>query len=79
MISITRVEYCRFSIKGRLRLLDHFGKIVFEKITKTEKIMVFKVNDFYVAVREDLTINSAIKADPLSTYEVLQYYLSHGK
>ena len=76
MISITRVEYCRFSINGRLRLLDLFGEVVFEKITKTEEVVIFKISDFYVAVIKDLTINSVVEANPLSVVEALQFYLS---
>lgn len=77
MISITRVEYCRFSINGRLRLLDLFGKVVFEKITQTEEVIVFRLNDFYVAVTKDLKIKSIIDAKPLSSVEELQFYLSY--
>lgn len=77
MISITRVEYCRFSINGRLRLLDLFGKVVFEKITQTEEVIVFRLSDFYVAVTKDLGIKSIIEAKPLSSVEELQFYLSY--
>jgi hypothetical protein len=77
VINITRGEYCRFSINGRLRLLDLFGDVVFEKITKTEKVIVFKLSNFYVAVTKDFEINSVVEADPLSSVEELRFYLSH--
>jgi hypothetical protein len=77
VIRITRVEYCRFSLKGKLRLLDIFGTMVFEKITKTEEVIIFEISDFYVAVTKDLTINSVVDANPLSSIEALQFYLSH--
>ena len=77
MISITRVEYCRFSLNGRLRLLDLFGKVVFEKITKTEEVMVFALSDFYVAVTKDLTKGSIVEANPLTSVAELEFYLSH--
>jgi len=76
VISITRVEYCRFSLKGKLRLLDLFGEVVFEKITQKEEMVVFKLNDFYVAVIKDMEINSVIDASPLWSEEQLQFYLS---
>ena len=76
MISITRVEYCRFSLKGKLRLLDLFGEVVFEKITQKEEMVVFKLNDFYVAVIKDMENNSVIDASPLWSEEQLQFYLS---
>jgi len=76
VIRITRVEYGRFSINGKLRLLDLFGEVVFEKITKTEEVVIFKISDFYVAVTKDLTINSVFQVNPLSLVEVLQFYLS---
>jgi hypothetical protein len=76
VISITRVEYCRFSLKGKLRLLDLFGEVVFEKITQKEELVVFKLNDFYVAVIKDMDINSVIDASPLWSEEQLQFYLS---
>ena len=77
MIRITRVEYCRFSTKGRLRLLDLFGEVIFEKITQGEEVVIFKVSDFYVAVTRDLGIGSVVEANPLSSDEELQFYLSH--
>ena len=76
MISITRVEFCRFSLKGKLRLLDLFGEVVFEKITQKEEMVVFKINDFHVAVIKDLEINSVIDATLLWSKEQLQFYLS---
>lgn len=76
MISITRAEYCGFSLNGKLRLLNLFGKVVFEKITQKEEMAVFKLNDFYVVVIKDLEINSVIEASPLWTEEQLQFYLS---
>ena len=76
MISITRVEYCRFSLNGKLRLLDLFGEVVCEKITQKEEMVVFKLNDFYVAVIKDMEINSVIDASPLWSEEQLQFYLS---
>jgi len=57
-------------------LRDLFGEVVFEKITKREEVVIFKISDFYVAVTKDLTINSVVQANPLSLVEVLQFYLS---
>jgi hypothetical protein len=70
------VEYCGFSLKGRLRLLDLFGELVFEKITPNREMGVFKLNDFYVAVIKDLEMNSVIEASPLWTVDQLQFYFS---
>jgi hypothetical protein len=70
------VEYCRFSLKGRLRLLDLFGELVFEKITPNREMGVFKLNDFYVAVIKDMEMNSVIEASPLWTVDQLQFYFS---
>ena len=77
MINITRAEYCRFSTNGRLRLLDLFGKIISEKITKTEVVTVFKLDDFYVAVTKELKINSVIEVNTLLSREELRFYLSY--
>jgi hypothetical protein len=77
VIDITRVEYCRFSINGRLRLLDLYGEIIFEKITNTEEVIVCKLNDFYVVVTKDLKINSVVEAKPLVSEAELQFYFSH--
>jgi hypothetical protein len=35
--------------------LDLFGEMVFEKITKTEEVIIFKIGDFYVAVTKGNT------------------------
>jgi len=75
VINITRAEYCRFSINGRLRLLDLFGKVVSEKITQTEAVILFKLNDFYVAVTKELKINSVVEANPLLSDDELRFYL----
>ena len=61
-------------------MLDLFGEIVFEKVTKTEEVIVFKLFDFYVAVTKDLGINAVVEADPLSSDEVFQFiFLSENK
>lgn len=72
MIKITSEEYCRFSVNGRLRLLDLFGKIVFEKITETETMVVFKLNDFYVRMIKDLNSNSV--TDRQEFHEVIRVF-----
>lgn len=77
MINITRDEYCRFSINGRLRLLNLFGNVVFEKITKREEVILFKISDFYVAVTKDLIINCIVDANPISSVAELEFFLSH--
>ena len=76
MIRITREEYCRFSFNGRLRLLHLFGKVVFEKITQTEELVVFRLDDFYVTAIKDLETNSVIEVNPVWSEELLQFYLS---
>lgn len=77
MINITRDEYCRFSLNGRLRLLNLFGNVVFEKITKREEVILFKISDFYVAVTKDLIINCIVDANPISSVAELEFFLSH--
>jgi len=57
-------------------LLDLFGEVVCEKITQKEEMVVFKLNDFYVAVIKDMENNSVIDASPLWSEEQLQFYLS---
>jgi hypothetical protein len=51
--------------------------VVFEKITKTEEVMVFALSDFYVAVTKDLTKGSIVEANPLTSVAELEFYLSH--
>jgi len=58
-------------------LLDLFGKIISEKITKTEVVTVFKLDDFYVAVTKELKMNSVIEVNTLLSREELRFYLSY--
>jgi hypothetical protein len=57
--------------------LDLFGKVVFEKITMIEEVMVFALSDFYVAVTKDLTKGSIVEANPLTSVAELEFYLSN--
>ncbi len=72
-MKITRGEYCRFSLGGRIRLLNEYGEMIFSIILKHHKIQFFKFFDFYVEVIKDLIKSSFLHADPVSKDRITLY------
>ena len=68
-------EFLSFSIQGRLRLLELYGDLIFEKITFKEGHSVFTINRFYVVVIKDVVLNAVIAAEPVLSPEQLKFYL----
>ncbi len=74
-MKITKAAYCGLSLLGRVRFLHQYARFICSKTIETKKIMIFKLYNFYVAVIKDLIRNSIIEADPISSQNMLMFYL----
>ena len=74
MISIE--EFCRFSLNGRLRLLGHYGELVFEKMTIDKAMAVFRQGDFHVVVTRNIKESRIVSVEPVLQEDVLLLYMT---
>lgn len=73
-MKLTKGEYCRFGLKSRLRLLKEFGSLVCEENLNQIKIQIFRLYDFFVEVLVDVHTRAVIKAEPLISLAMLDFY-----
>jgi hypothetical protein len=74
-MKLTQGEYCRFSLKGRVRLRDDYGTVIAEKYYSEIQVKVFHLYDFYVEVLYDLISKKIIKAEPVLSKQMLSHYM----
>jgi hypothetical protein len=74
-MKLTQGEYCRFSLKGRVRLLDNYGTVITERYYSKMQLKVFRFHDFYVEVLYDLINKRIIKAEPVISKQMLSHYI----
>jgi hypothetical protein len=74
-MKLTQGEYCRFSLKGRVRLLDNYGTVIAERYYSEMQLKVFQFHDFYVEVLYDLINKRIIKAEPVVSKQMLSHYI----
>jgi hypothetical protein len=74
-MKLTQGEYCRFSLKGRVRLLDNYGIVIAERYYSEMQLKVFQFHDFYVEVLYDLINKEIIKAEPVISKQMLSHYI----
>jgi len=75
-MKLTKGEYCQFSLKSRLALLREFGVLVTERYVNNQSIRIFKIYDFHVEVLYDLLNKSCLKAEPVYSTNLIEYYLT---
>lgn len=73
-MKLTKGEYCRFGLKSRLKLLREFGSLVCEERLNQVKIQIFRLYDFFVEVFVDIHTRAVIKAEPLISLAMLDFY-----
>lgn len=73
-MTLTKGEYCRFGLNSRLRLLREFGSLVCEKHINQVKVQIFRLYDFFVEVFVDIYTRAIIKAEPLVSSAMLDFY-----
>lgn len=76
---MTKGEYCRFGLKSRLKLLKEFGCLVCEESLNQVQVQIFRLYDFFVEVLVDLHTRAVIKAEPLLSMAMLDFYKQKGK
>jgi len=74
-MKITKGEFCQFSLQGRLRLINHYGKMIFSKTIEKYKIQIFKIFDFHVQVIKEIFHLNYLLADPVPV-EIINFYIS---
>lgn len=75
-MKLTKGEYCQFSLKSRLALLKEFGVLVTERYINDQLVRIFKIYDFYVEVLYDLLNENFLKAEPVYSTNLVEYYLT---
>lgn len=72
---MTKGEFTRFSIKGRMQLLTMYGKVLLRTQLDKKQLSLYILFDFYVAVISSrVKKNIVISAEPL-THNMAQFYL----
>jgi uncharacterized protein YqgQ len=70
---LSKGEYTRFSLKGKLNLLNEFGILVNEKHADDIEIKIYQLYDFYVEVLYEK--HCVVKAEPVLFAGLLNYYI----
>jgi hypothetical protein len=70
---LSKGEYTRFSLKGKLNLLDEFGILINEKYTDEVEIKIYQLYDFYVEVL--YKEQCVVKAEPVLFAGLVSYYM----
>jgi hypothetical protein len=75
-MKLTKGEYCQFSLQSRLKLLHQFGSLVCEKHLNNISVQVFRIYDFFVEVFSDNTTRTVIRAEPVLSKGMMNFYQS---
>ncbi len=67
-------EYCQFTLRGKMNLIENYGKFECLKVFDKKRITVFKLFDFYVEVIREPFTKYIIQADPITSKSLLQFY-----
>ncbi len=73
-MKLTKGEYCQFSLKGRLQLLNEFGEFLSESILGAKSMQLYKLYDFYVEVIFNTQSLKFEYAEPTKTPGLLNFY-----
>lgn len=72
---ITKGEFTRFGIKGRMQLLTMYGKVLLRTQPDHNQLILYSLFDFYVAVTTNRQKKyTVISAEPV-TNSIAQFYL----
>jgi hypothetical protein len=74
-MKITKGQFCQFSLQGRLRLINLYGRIIFSKIIEKYKIQVFKIFDFHVQVIKNIFNLDCLLVDPIPI-DIINFYIN---
>lgn len=71
---ISRQEFYRFSINGRLRLLEQYGVLELEIITLTQAMSVFRIGDFHAVVTRNFIEGGKLSVEPVLQKDLLPFF-----
>jgi hypothetical protein len=74
-MTITKGEYCQFSLNTRRQLLKEFGKYVCQVIIGKKSISIFQMHGFYVELVFNEASNQVEKIQPIHNNTMLNFYL----
>ena len=74
-MTITKGEFTRFSLNGRMQLLQLYGTIVFQQPEANNFFIIYKINNFYalanlIITKQHYTVRSA---EPVTDSIVFAY------
>ena len=73
-MNITKGEYCQFSLRGRLQLLQEFGEYLGGKIMEHKSIQLYRIYDFYVEVIYNQSSKKVEQAEVVQNRNLLWFY-----
>ena len=73
-MTITKGEFCQFSLNTRRQLLKEFGNYVCQVIVGRKSISVFKIYGFYVELVFNELSNQVEKIQPIQNPNMIMVY-----
>jgi hypothetical protein len=74
-MTITKGEYCQFSLNTRRQMLKEFGKHVCQVIINKKSISIFQIHGFYVELVFNEASNQVERIQPIQNSNLLNLYL----
>ena len=73
-MTITKGEFCQFSLNTRRQLLQEFGNYVCQVIVGRKSISVFKIYGFYVELVVNELSNKVERIQPIQNPNLITVY-----
>ena len=73
-MTITKGEFCQFSLNTRRQLLKEFGNYVCQVIVGRKSISVFKIHGFYVELVVNNLSNQVERIQPIQNPNLITVY-----
>ena len=73
-MTITKGEFCQFSLNTRRQLLKEFGNYVCQVIVGRKSISVFKIHGFYVELVVNQLSNQVERIQPIQNPNLITVY-----
>jgi hypothetical protein len=73
-MTITKGEFCQFSLNTRRQLLKEFGNYVCQVIVGRKSISIFKIHGFYVELVVNELSNQVERIQPIQNPNLITVY-----
>jgi hypothetical protein len=73
-MTLTKGEYCQFSLRTRVQLLREFGQLEFERTFEHIAVRIFALHDFYVEVVYNRLKEEVERAEPVNFQNMMHLY-----